>query len=135
MNSYSEIEKIWDAYKALLIDEARKNAEEQVNRDRDYVANGINMSEMNLENALSYRSGQTKNLDNIISIRKLYQQGKMYMSEDEIEAISQGQLKQFLNQFENESSEDYMLYGGFDLHQMVKETKFKSEVFRPQNNG
>ena len=73
MNSYSEIEKIWDAYKALLIDEARKNAEEQVNRDRDYVANGINMSDMNLENALSYRSGQTKNLDNIISIRKLYQ--------------------------------------------------------------
>ena len=40
----------------------------------------------------------------------------MYMSEDEIEAISQGQLKQFLSQFENESSDDYMQYGGFDLH-------------------
>lgn len=42
MNSYSEIEKIWEAYKALLVDEALKNAEEQVNKDRGYVANGIN---------------------------------------------------------------------------------------------
>jgi hypothetical protein len=74
MNSYSEIEKIWDAYKALLVDEARKNAEEQVNKDREYVANGINMNNINfeLQKSLSYRSGQTKNLDNIISITKLY---------------------------------------------------------------
>lgn len=57
MNSYSEIEKIWDAYKALLVDEAKKNAEEQVNKDREYVASGINMNNINLENSLSYRSG------------------------------------------------------------------------------
>ena len=44
MNSYSEIEKIWGAYKALLVDEALKNAEEQVNKDREHIANGVNLS-------------------------------------------------------------------------------------------
>ena len=46
MNSYSEIEKIWEAYKSILIDEARKNAEDEVNKDRDYVANGINLKDI-----------------------------------------------------------------------------------------
>ena len=46
MNSYSEIEKIWEAYKSILIDEARKNADDQVNKDRDYVNNGINLKDI-----------------------------------------------------------------------------------------
>jgi hypothetical protein len=116
MNSYSEIEKIWEAYKALLVDEARKNAEDQVNKDRDYVANGINLKDMIAEdNFQSYKRGQTSNLDNIISIQKLILQGKMYMNPDEIEVISQGKLKEYLSQFDSENSDDYMQFGGFDL--------------------
>lgn len=58
MNSYSEIEKIWEAYKSLLIDEARKNAEDQVNKDRDYVANGINLKDVAAQdNFVSYKRG------------------------------------------------------------------------------
>jgi hypothetical protein len=49
LNSYSEIEKIWEAYKALLVDEAVKNVEEQVNKDRGYVANGINPKDIQCE--------------------------------------------------------------------------------------
>lgn len=54
------------------------------------------------------------------------------MNPDEIEAIAQGKLNEFLSQFDTQSSDEYMQFGGFDLKQMMKESKFKSEVVRAQ---
>ena len=36
------------------------------------------------------------NLHRMISIKKLYKEGKMYMSEDEMGAIQRGQLNEYL---------------------------------------
>jgi len=36
------------------------------------------------------------NLHRMISIKKLYKEGKMYMSKDEMEAIQRGQLNEYL---------------------------------------
>jgi hypothetical protein len=45
----------------------------------------------------------------MISITKLNREGKMYMSPEEIEIISQGRLKEYLNHFDIENNEDYLL--------------------------
>jgi hypothetical protein len=39
----------------------------------------------------------------------------MYMNPAEIEAITQGSLKEYLSQFDTEASDEYMQFGGFDL--------------------
>ena len=61
--NFIELERIWEAYKSLLVDQA-------------------------LEELSKPDSGS--NILRMISIRKLYKEGKMYMSQEEIQAIQSG---------------------------------------------
>lgn len=36
----------------------------------------------------------------MVSIKKLYKEGKMYLNQEELQAIQRGQLKEYLHQFQ-----------------------------------
>ena len=69
-------------------------------------------------------------MDNMISVTKLHREGKMYLNPEELQLITQGRLKEYLNQFDIENYEDYLQHGSFDL-KMVHEQKIKSAPFKP----
>jgi hypothetical protein len=71
-----ELGRIWDAYRSLLIDEA-------------------------LNENIDSNSG----ISRMISVKKLYKEARMYMNIEELEAIQQGKIKEYLLQF-NSNEED-----------------------------
>ena len=52
----------------------------------------------------------------------------MYLSNDELEIIQQGKLREYLGQFDLENNEDYLQQGSIDLH-MLSGNKAKSSPF------
>lgn len=67
VTNIQELERIWEAYKGLLVDQA--------------------LSEMSKSSydTLVYQSNS--NLMRMVSIKKLYHEGRMYMNHEEIQAI------------------------------------------------
>jgi len=50
----------------------------------------------------------------MISIKKLFKQGKMYMSPEEIQAIQAGQLRLYLSQFSRDDTESNGSFADYD---------------------
>ena len=63
-----ELGRIWDAYQSLLIDEAQ-------NQNVD----------------------SNSGISRMISVKKLYKEARMYMNIEELQAIQQGKIKEYLN--------------------------------------
>ena len=66
-----ELESIWEAYQSLLVDQA--------------------LLELSKE-----RPNRRSNLLRMVSIKKLFNKARMYMSQEELTVISQGKLKEYL---------------------------------------
>lgn len=50
-----------------------------------------------------YNQMAKSNLHRMISIKKLHEEGKMYMNQEELQAIQNGKLREYLSQFYDQS--------------------------------
>ena len=82
--SLQELERVWEAYKSLLLDRAI----EEIEKEED-----------SLIGANSPSVSASSNLKRMISIKKLYAQGTTFLNAEELTAISEGKLRPYLNQF------------------------------------
>jgi hypothetical protein len=80
-----ELEKIWEAYKALLIDTELSKVENMMDKEHTYLKDAT--QEM-ISQFMRQRS--SKDLSLQISPGKLYSEGKNYMNSEEIEAVLGG---------------------------------------------
>lgn len=84
LNSYTEIERIWEAYKELLVP-----------RDRERIE-ALTQQENRQKKMIKQAAGQSPYFNGCISFRNLLAKGKMYLSSDEIEAMCEGKLNIYL---------------------------------------
>mmetsp|Transcript_17735 Transcript_17735/g.30022 ORF Transcript_17735/g.30022 Transcript_17735/m.30022 type:complete len:199 (-) Transcript_17735:2241-2837(-) len=88
--SVAELEQIWEVYRSMLIEQAEK---EIFKEEARMVESQLDLGQHSQDQRVS------SNMNRMVSTKKLLKEGRMFMTQPEIQAVQSGRLREYLDQF------------------------------------